>query len=107
MQRSGKSSRSAPEFLDVAEQDRVIEELQREGEQQQQLFRSLCAALFAICALLMAFCLTNFLFYPFSLVHETRFQDEFPESFFVIFYLFSTGVCLCSATICWVSLLDL
>ncbi len=91
------------EFLDSVEQDKIIEELESAAIQQSITFRRIFSFLFGICGILMTTCLIFFVLFPYSLIHEARFEEDVPSSYMIGFYAFSMIVCFCSAWICWVS----
>ena len=83
---------------------KVIEALEKESEKQTVMFRKMFSVVSAVCVSLMLFCLCNFLYTPWSIVHEMRFEDVIPFYGMTIFYISSIVVYSGAGLICWVCL---
>lgn len=84
-------------------QIKIIDSLKQEATDQNRFTRRAFGAVFMSVAFIFIFCLLHFHLEPWTMVHQSRFKNIIPPSFFMTFYVASIYVYFLGAAICKVN----
>ena len=77
-----------------------MDSLKNEATAQNRFTRRAFGVVFMVVGFIFMFCLIHFQLEPWTMVHQSRFKNIIPPSFFMTFYIASIYVFFLGAAIC-------
>lgn len=92
MKRSTKQNDDENEYevlLETSEQEKIISNLRQEAIQNSLQLRRAFSIVYCLLGLCFIYCLAKFIYDPWESIHQLRFKNSVPESYFCLYYIFT------------------
>ncbi len=100
--RDGASEGDTDRLLTNDEQEEILNDIQKNMEKQNIFFRKSFAIILYVISAIFVFCLLSFMYEPWELIHQQRFEFLVPTKLFTLYYFVSAIVYIISGRVCQV-----